>query len=264
MSTEFVTFSEDAGIATIRLRRPKALNALNRPMRRELLDALAESRDESVRAVVLTGEGRAFSVGQDIEELLQDYGQAEGPMLARLIEDEWAPLVSALRRLDKPVIAAVNGAAAGGGLSLALACDIRIAEPRTTFIAAFVKVGLVPDSGAAHMLVRMVGVSRAFQMCLVGDPVGAADLAAWGLVSRVAADPDHLLDEAQGLARRLADGAPLALSGVKAILHQAADAVFDDAARIETEVQQQLGRTEDHQAALRAFLDKRVPTFQGR
>ncbi len=251
-------------IATITLNRPAALNALNRPARRALLSALGQARDdEAVRVVVLTGAGRAFSVGQDVAELVSNYEGAP-PALARLIYDEWAPLVEAMRRLPKPVIAAVNGAAAGGGLSLALAADIRLAEARTRFIAAFVGVGLVPDSGAAHQLVRLLGLSKAMEMSLTGQPLSAAEALSLGLIAQVSEDAASLAADATAWAARLAAGAPLAQAGVKAILHAAADSSFDEVVALEAEWQDRLGASQDHREALDAFLSKRPPTFHGR
>lgn len=250
-------------VATITLNRPAALNALNRPARRVLAAALAQARDDdAVRVVVLTGAGRAFSVGQDVAELVSDY-EAAPPALARLIYDEWAPLVDAIRRLPKPVIAAVNGAAAGGGLSLALAADIRLAEPRTRFIAAFVGVGLVPDSGAAHQLVRLLGLSKAMALGLTGQPLSAAEALSLGLVAQVSEDAAALADAAAAWAGRLAAGAPLAQAGVKAILQAAADSSFEDVVALEAEWQDRLGASQDHREALDAFLSKRAPTFRG-
>jgi 2-(1,2-epoxy-1,2-dihydrophenyl)acetyl-CoA isomerase len=263
LSTEAVQYAADDGIAVITLNRPQTLNALDRPARRLLGDALREAESAAVRAVILTGAGRAFSVGQDVAELQADYA-AEGPRLARLIHEEWAPLVAAIRQSAKPYVAAVNGAAAGGGLSLALACDIRLGEPGTQFIAAFMNVGLVPDSGAAHMLVRALGTSRTMHLVLTGGRLSADEAYAAGLVASLSASPAALLDDARTLARRLAAHAPLAVAAAKLVVNQAADRSFTDVVALEAEHQDQLGRTEDHQEALRAFLEKRPPSFRGR
>jgi 2-(1,2-epoxy-1,2-dihydrophenyl)acetyl-CoA isomerase len=258
-----VIFEQVGPVATITLNRPEALNALNRPMRQELDLALQQAAADDVRAVVLTGAGRAFSVGQDVAELKADYDE-EGPQLARLIQEEWGPLIAAVRALPKPVVAAVNGPAAGGGLSLALAADIRLAEPKTSFLAAFVKVGLVPDSGAAHMLIRMLGLSKAMQLVLTADPLGADEALRAGLVAAVAPDVETMQEAARDLAKRLASGAPLALAAAKAVMHAAADAAFGLVVAEEARQQDVLGRTEDHREAIEAFLAKRPPTFQGR
>ena len=261
--SDVVLYTVADHVATITLNRPAALNALNRPARRALGQALDRARDDGdVRVVVLTGAGRAFSVGQDVAELASDYESAP-PALARLIYDEWVPLVEAMRKLPKPVVAAVNGAAAGGGLSLALAADIRLAETHSRFIAAFVGVGLVPDSGASHHLVRLVGLSKAMELCLTSKPLAATDALALGLVASVAEDSATLAAEACQYAAQLAAGAPMAQAGVKAILHAAADASFDEIVALEAEWQDRLGGTEDHREALDAFLSKRRPTFRG-
>lgn len=258
----YVIFEQSGPVATVILNRPEALNALNRPMRQELEAALDRAADETVRAVVLTGAGRAFSVGQDVAELQADYAE-DGPQLARLIQEEWAPLIAAVRALPKPVVAAVNGPAAGGGLSLALAADVRLAEPRTSFLAAFVKVGLVPDSGAAHMLVRMLGLSKAMQLALTGDGFSAEEALQAGLVAAVAPDAETLRQAAHDFAERLAQGAPLALAAVKALMHEAADAAFGFVVAEEARQQDVLGRSRDHQDAVEAFLAKRPPVFRG-
>lgn len=257
-----VEFSVDGPVATITFNRPDALNAFNREMRQEFQAALEQASADDIRSVVLTGAGRAFSVGQDVAELKASY-EEEGPQLARLIYEEWAPLITAIRSLPKPVVAAVNGAAAGGGMSLALAADLRLAEPRTNFIAAFVRVGLVPDSGAAHMLIRMLGLSKAMQLALTGDPLSADEALHAGLVAAVAPDAETLRQAARDWAVRLAGGAPLATAAVKALMYEAADVAF--AAVVDEEARQQdvLGRTRDHQEAIEAFLQKRPPVFRG-
>jgi 2-(1,2-epoxy-1,2-dihydrophenyl)acetyl-CoA isomerase len=259
-----VLLEVDGPVAGITLNRPETLNALNRPARSALARVLEDVRGrEAVRAVVLTGAGRAFSVGQDVQELQADY-RTQGPELARLIHEEWGPLVTGLRTLPKPIIAAVNGAAAGGGLSLALACDIRLAEPRTNFIAAFVNVGLVPDSGAAHMMVRSLGLSRAMHLALTGERLGAEEALRVGLVAQMADSPEGLRDAAVTLAGRLAAMAPQATAGVKDVMNQAADLAFQAVVDLEAVRQDALGRTHDHQEALQAFLEKRPPRFEGR
>ena len=250
-------------VATITFNRPQALNALDRPARQQLRDALRKVEDPAIRAVILTGSGRAFSVGQDLAELTNEY-ERSGPQLGRLIQDEWGPIVAALRHLPKPVIAAVNGAAAGGGLSLALAADIRLAEPRTAFIAAFVNVALAPDSGASHMLVRMVGVSKAMELMLSGAPLTAPPARDWGLVARIADDAEAMRQEAQMMALRFAEGPPLAYAAIKQILYSAQDQAFEPMVDLEARLQDRLGRSDDHREAINAFLAKRAPQFSGR
>jgi 2-(1,2-epoxy-1,2-dihydrophenyl)acetyl-CoA isomerase len=232
-------------------------------MRRDLLAALETARDDTVNAVILTGEGRAFSVGQDVQELQADYASA-APQLGRLIDEEWGPLVGAIRAMPKPVIAAVNGVAAGGGLTLALAADIRLMDARASLIAAFVNVGLVPDSGAAHMLVRTLGLSKAMELCLTGEPLRADAALSSGLVAGVYPDAAALLGAASDRASRLAEAPPLATAAVKQLLLRAADAAFPAVVDFEARLQDRLGRTEDHKEAISAFLDKRRPEFRGR
>ncbi len=250
-------------MAIIQFQRPSALNAFTKGMREGLGAALRQAEDPSVGAVVLTGEGRAFSVGQDVQELQEAYREG-APQLGRLIDEEWGPIVRAMRALPKPVIAAVNGVAAGGGLTLALAADMRLAAAGGSFLAAFVNVGLVPDSGAAHMLVRHLGLSKALELALTGEALRAEPALAAGLVASVHPDAESLLEAAIERARRLAAAPPLAVRAIKDVLYRAADADFESVLDLEVRLQDRLGRTADHREALAAFLEKRTPSFEGR
>lgn len=259
-----VTLETRDRVATVTFNRPESLNALNQPMRTELAQALeAAGRDSEVRAILLTGAGRAFSVGQDLSELEGAYAH-EGPQLGRLVHDEWGPLVRTLRTLPKPVIAAVNGAAAGGGLSLALACDLRVAEPRTQFLPAFVNVGLAPDSGAAHMLVRAVGSSKAMEVLMRGTPIRAEEARTLGLVAEIAESGEALMERATALAMSLAGAPPLALAAIKEIVHNAEDTAFTSVVDLEARLQDILGRSDDHREGVRAFGEKRKAAYVGR
>jgi len=247
------------GVATITLNRPDALNALDRPMKTELLAALRSAgRDRSVRAVVLTGEGRAFCAGQDLRET---FGGSE-PTLADELRDRYNPVILAIARLPKPVVAAVNGVAAGAGCSLALACDIRLAAEGASFVLAFGRVGLVPDSGASWFLPRLVGAGRAAELALIGDPVTAEEAARIGLVNRVV-PAAALMDEAMALARRLADGSPLATALAKRALAFSAESDLEAALSHEATLQGIAGRSADHAEGVAAFREKRPPRFTG-
>jgi 2-(1,2-epoxy-1,2-dihydrophenyl)acetyl-CoA isomerase len=249
---------EDA-IATIVLDRPEALNALTVPLKEELLAAFREAgRDRAVRAVVLTGSGRAFCAGQDLRERLEP----DAAPLAVEVRERYNPLILAMRRLEKPIVGAINGVAAGAGASLALACDLRIAAEDASIVLAFGRVGLIPDSGATWLLPRLVGVARAFELALTNEPLSAADAERLGLVTAVV-PRDALLDEARGLAGRLAAGAPRAVALTKRALNRSLETDFESALEYEAFLQGIAGRTADHAEGLRAFLEKRPPRFTG-
>jgi 2-(1,2-epoxy-1,2-dihydrophenyl)acetyl-CoA isomerase len=257
--TETVRVEVAEGVATITLARPEALNALDRPMKAALLAALRRvDRDREVRAVILTGEGRAFCAGQDLRE---PFG-GEHPTLEEEVRDRYNPLILALRRLSKPVIGAINGVAAGAGCSLAMACDLRIAAEGATFVLAFTRVGLVPDSGASWFLPRLIGSARAAELALIGDPLSAADAERIGLVNRVVAG-DALMDEARALAVRLAAGAPRALAFTKRALAFAETATLEEALDYEASLQGIAGSSADFAEGSAAFREKRPPRFTG-
>ena len=245
--------------ATVTLARPEALNALDRPMKAALLAALRRiDRDPAIRVVILTGEGRAFCAGQDLKE---PFG-GEHPTLEDEVRDRYNPLILAVRRLSKPVIGAINGVAAGAGCSLAFACDLRIAAENASFVLAFGRIGLVPDSGASWFLPRLVGSARAAELALIGDPLSAADAERLGVVSRVVAG-DTLLAEAQSLAARLAAGSPRAMALTKRALAFAETVTLEQALANEASLQGIAGRSADHAEGLAAFREKRPPRFTG-
>jgi 2-(1,2-epoxy-1,2-dihydrophenyl)acetyl-CoA isomerase len=249
------------GIATLTLARPAALNALDSRLRRELAAAIGQlERDRSVRVVVLTGAGRAFCSGQDLRESTGT--NAAPPSFTEVLRETYHPIVLGLRRLDRPVIAAVNGVAAGAGASLAFACDLRIAAESASFVLAFGRVGLVPDSGATWFLPRLVGRARAAELALVGDPLGAAEAERIGLVNRVVAD-DRLAAETRALAERLASAAPIALAFTKRAIERSAETDLAAALEYEAALQGLAGRTADHAEGVRAFAEKRQPRFRG-
>lgn len=248
-----------SGVATLTLNRPDALNAFDRSMKESLLAALKSAeRDSAVRVVVLTGAGRAFSAGQDLKERQQP-GAAD---LADELRARYNPLVVQMRRMEKPIIGAINGVAAGAGCSIALACDLRLASDRAQFIEVFGRVGLVPDTGSTWFLPRLVGYARAAEMILTTDPVDAETALRWGLVNRVV-PADLLMEETAALAARLAAGAPRALALAKRALNRAFDSSLEDALEYEAQLQGIAGRTRDHSEGVAAFVEKRPAEFTG-
>ncbi|MCL6599913.1 MAG: enoyl-CoA hydratase/isomerase family protein [Alicyclobacillus macrosporangiidus] len=257
---ETIRFEERGSVGVIALNRPDRLNAITPQMLEELRDAFGrvQQRDE-VRAVILTGEGRAFCAGQDLR-LVEEHPNAD---YRGLVESGYNPLVEAITSLEKPVVAVVNGVAAGAGASLALACDLRLASDRASFVQAFVHIGLVPDSGATWFLPRLVGLTKALELAMLGETVSAEEALRIGLVYRVVPH-DELAAQAEQLAERLAALPTRAIGYTKRALYQAMHASLRDQLTLEAELQQLAGQTEDHREGVRAFLEKRKPVFHGR
>jgi 2-(1,2-epoxy-1,2-dihydrophenyl)acetyl-CoA isomerase len=252
-----VETTREGAVLTITLNRPDVLNAFNAEMHKGLAAALKEARGSDVRAVVITGAGRGFCVGQDLTE----FRQAPGDIGPRLRET-YHPNVLAIRALDKPVIAAVNGATAGAGMSFACACDLRIAADSASFVPAFINIGLVPDSGGSYFVTRILGPARAFEWLASGRKLTAAEAHAWGLVSEVV--------EADGLAARAAEVAAqfaaLPTRGIgmtKRLIAHALNATLEQQLEREAELQTAATRTEDFKEGVAAFLEKRPPQFRG-
>lgn len=247
------------GVLTLTLNRPEALNSFNIEMKEGLLAALKDAaRDKSVRVVVLTGAGRAFSAGQDLKERSVP-GVAD---LGTELRVRYNPIVLATRRLEKPVIGAINGVAAGAGISVALACDIRIAADNASFVEVFGRVGLVPDTGSTWFLPRLVGYAKAAEMMFTSDPIDAATAERIGLVNRVV-PADQLAAETNTLATRLAQAAPLALALAKRGLNRALESGLEDQLEYEAQLQSIAGRSKDHQEGVAAFIEKRPAKFTG-
>ncbi|GGO27898.1 enoyl-CoA hydratase [Microbispora rosea subsp. aerata] len=257
-----VTYDVDEAVATITLNRPDALNSLTVAAKLDLLDALRRAAgDASVRAVLLTGAGRAFCAGQDLREHAGNLDRGLG--LMNTVREHYNPIVLAVATMEKPVVAAVNGVAAGAGAALAFACDFRVAAENAKFSMAFTGIGLAPDSGASWTLQRLVGPARAREMLLLGEVVDAARALEIGLVREVV-PADRLASAARELAVRLAQGPTRAYAATKAALDYAASCSLAEALEREAELQDQCAATADHAAATKAFLNKERPGFEGR
>jgi len=246
-------------VATITLDRAEALNALTVPLKEELLEALVRvGADPAVGAVVLTGAGRAFCAGQDLRERLEP---GAAPLEVE-IRERYNPVILAMRRLEKPIVGAINGIAAGAGASLAFACDLRIAAEGASFLLAFGRVGLIPDSGATWLLPRLVGAAKAAELALTGEALSAADAERLGLVVRVV-PAESVVAEAQAVAARLGAMAPRAVALTKRALEASWTASLEEQLELEAELQGIAGATADHIEGIAAFLEKRPPRFTG-
>jgi 2-(1,2-epoxy-1,2-dihydrophenyl)acetyl-CoA isomerase len=254
----------DRGVAVVRLNNPSRLNAMSPIMTPELVDAFDRlGGDRDVRAVVVTGEGRGFSSGADLTSLGEPYRRGERPRPSAFLAEGYNRLIPLLVDAPKPVIAAVNGVAAGAGMTLALACDLRVASEDASFSMAFVRIGLIPDSGATYLLPRAVGMAKALELSLLSERVDAATALDIGLVHRVV-PADRLVDEALEMAHRLAALPTAAIALTKRTLKEASRLSIDETLELEARRQDEAAATDDHLEGVLAFLDKRDPTFTGR
>jgi 2-(1,2-epoxy-1,2-dihydrophenyl)acetyl-CoA isomerase len=256
-----ILLQRDGAIARLTLNRPDRLNSLTLEMLGELSDALTEiEHDETIRAIILTGTGRAFCAGQD----LTDHEAIDDTRAVRsVVERHYNPVIRQLRSLTQPVIAAVNGIAAGAGCSLALACDIAIAAASAKFINAFVSIGLIPDAGGSYFLPRAIGQARALGMTLLGEPIDAKTAVEWGLIWKAVDDADFAR-EVDALARRLAEMPTAAIGLIKHAINVSGHHSLEQQLAVEAELQAAAAETEDYQEGRAAFLEKRKPRFFGR
>ena len=257
-SYETIDFKLDDGIARVTLNRPDRLNSFTRQMHEELRDALG--RVEDSRVIVLTGAGRGFCAGQDLNDRAVAPGEAVD--LGETVEQCWNPLVRALTSIKQPVIARVNGVAAGAGANIALACDIVVAARSAKFIQSFSAIGLIPDSGGSWVLPRLVGQARAMGLALTGEPLAAEKAAEWGLIWKCV-DDEALDAEVDALAAKLAALPPLGLAAIKAILRSTWRRSLDEELELQREEMRRLGFTDDYREGVAAFLEKRAPKFTG-
>jgi 2-(1,2-epoxy-1,2-dihydrophenyl)acetyl-CoA isomerase len=262
MSYQTIRYEVADGVANVTLARPDKLNAFTEQMHGELQRALdAAEADDGVRALLLSGDGRAFCAGQDLGDRVFEEGVE--PDLGDTIHRLYNPLIRRLRGFPVPVVCAVNGVAAGAGANVALACDIVIAGTSASFVQAFAKIGLVPDSGGTYTLPRLVGEARARALAMLGHKLPAWQAADWGLIWQAVED-DQLMQTAGDLARHLAGQPTVGLGLTKRAINQSLDNDLEAQLELERDMQGQAGRTEDYAEGVRAFMNKRQPSFKGR
>ena len=266
MTYEKLLFSITDGVATLTLNRPDKLNSFDRQMSLEVIDALDTcAADASVRAVLITGAGRAFSAGQDLTEAI-----APGTKIEDILTTQYNPIVRRIRELKKPVIAAVNGVAAGAGANIAFACDLTLAAESANFIQSFINIGLIPDSGGTFTLPRLVGMQQAFGQMILAPKVSAKEAEAKGMIWKAVPDADtgsepgtSLMTEATALAQKLATMPTKAIALTKAALNRSMTNGLSDQLDVENELQTIAGRSHDYNEGVKAFLEKRKPVYRG-
>ena len=254
---ETINYDVKNQVAWISLNRPDKLNAFTEQMNKEMIQALkGAKKDTDVRAIVITGEGKAFCSGEDIGGISADADHRE------MIITRYKPMMETLANVEKPTIAAVNGAAAGAGFSLALGCDFRIASEKASFIQAFINIGLIPDSGSLYYLPRIVGMANALKLTILGEKVKANDAKDYGLVTKVV-PPDQLVEETKVFAERLAGMPTKAIGLIKRYIQQSFETTLPEMLDLEAYGQKAAGLTEDYKEGVQAFLDKRKPEYKG-
>lgn len=249
----------EGNVLKLSLNRPDKFNSFNRAMALELQQHLDNAaKDDNIRAVYLTGEGKAFCAGQDLAEALD----SKGPGIKTIVEEHYNPIILKLRNLEKPVVCAVNGVAAGAGANIALACDVIVAAHSSSFIQAFSKIGLIPDSGGTFFLPRIIGFQRALALAMLGDKVTAADALQMGMVYKTVPD-DVLHAEAMKIAQTLASMPTRALGNTKKLFNMGINSDLEKQLHNEGVVQVQSAQTHDYNEGVKAFLEKRKPVFKG-
>jgi 2-(1,2-epoxy-1,2-dihydrophenyl)acetyl-CoA isomerase len=259
MAFSTITLAIEENVATVTLNRPDRLNSFTETMHEDLRGAIAEVKSGGVRALLITGAGRGFCAGQDLTDRANNGNADAGSSLER----NYNPLVKSLRDLEMPVIAAVNGVAAGAGASLALACDLVLAARSSYFLQAFCHIGLVPDAGGTYFLPRAVGQARALGLAMLGDRLPAEDAERWGLIWKCV-DDDKLMPEAQALAGKLAKGPTKGLSLIKQAIRAGVTNTLDEQLAVEAKLQSVANKTEDFREGVTAFVQKRPAQFKGR
>ncbi|WP_340617765.1 2-(1,2-epoxy-1,2-dihydrophenyl)acetyl-CoA isomerase PaaG [Xenorhabdus entomophaga] len=253
-----------AGVLSITLNRPECLNSFNEELHQQLSKAMdIAEQDESVRCVLLTGAGRGFCSGQDLNDRNSFISEGGMPDLGQSVERYYNPLIRRMTALPKPIIAAVNGVAAGAGVSLALACDIVIASRTASFIQAFCRIGLTPDSGGSWFLPHKIGQARAMGMALLGEKISAEQALEWGMIWQVV-EPEELAHKTQAMAEHLATQPTVALGCIKQATYAAAGNTLEQHLDLERDLQRQCGHSEDFREGVSAFIEKRQPVFKGK
>jgi 2-(1,2-epoxy-1,2-dihydrophenyl)acetyl-CoA isomerase len=256
---DFITVSNDNQTAVITINRPDVYNALNKEAKLEIINALrAANKNDEIKSIILTSSGKAFSAGQDLGDRNV---QGEKVDLGVTLETEWNPLINAIRNSKKIVIAAVNGVAAGAGLSVAMSCDLIIAKPGAKFVSGFSGLGLAPDAGSSFTFVNALGYQRTLEFFLLGKPMLAEELQQAGMINKVS---ENFLDDAKEMASHINLMAPLSLELIKKNLQAAAQTSYEESMKRETSTQRFLGNSNDYQEGLKAFFEKRKPEFTGK
>ena len=265
MTEQVINVEQHGGVRLLRLNRPEALNAFTAAMLGQLRQALAAAaEDRATRCVLITGAGRAFSAGQDLADPQVSPEPGAAPKdLGHMLEHFYVPLALQLRAMPVPVVAAVNGVAAGAGANIALACDLVVAAESASFVQAFSRIGLIPDCGGTWLLPRLVGRAKALELALLGDKLKAADARALGLIARVVPDAE-LMEAAMGVAQRLAGMPTRALVETRRAMDEAMRLDFEPALKAEVALQSRLGFAHDYREGAAAFLDKRQPIYKDR
>lgn len=260
MEFEHIAFQVENGVGRITLNRPNVLNSFNRTMALELQNALDTCKEkDEIRAVYLTGEGKGFCAGQDLAEVVAD----DGPEMTSIVREHYNPIIMRIREIEKPVVCGVNGVAAGAGANIALACDLVFAIESSSFIQAFSKIGLIPDSGGTYTLLRLVGLQKATALMMMGDKVSAAEAEKMNMIYKVVAD-DQLETEAYGTAQKLAKMPTKGLGLTKRALNLSLNNNLEEQLKVEEKLQTEAGSSHDYNEGVDAFLNKRKPEFKGK
>lgn len=261
MSESLVQTNQEGAVLTLTLNRPDRLNSFIESMAEQLQEALAKAQNnDGIRCVLLTAHGKAFCAGQDLPEVVDKGKDYE---LGDTVRGSYNPIIKAIRTLEKPVICAVNGTAAGAGANLAFACDIVLASTEAVFVQSFSKIGLIPDSGGTFILPRLVGLQRANAMYLLDEKISSEKAEEIGLIYK-SVNPDKLLTEAQSICEKLADMPTKGFGLYKKAINQSLTNTLDEQLELEAELQTNAGQTKDYQEGVQAFLDKRKPNFKGK